>query len=156
MADEDSRDPGIPQGTGNRMGSLSNSSQSTEMPRNLILQGQRFPDFCIFSSRSHPSNKTLCKTSSYKTDGGATLLSEAWTRPQAPPPAPTTPSTGPSVELGPKPQPWGPGHPEAEAARQGGLLLKTPGGRGRFLRPGRLRSPPGPGPRPHGAVSCAG
>lgn len=52
------------------MGNLSNSSRSSEMPRNLILQEQRFPNFCIFSSRSHPPNKTVCKTSATKQTSG--------------------------------------------------------------------------------------
>lgn len=103
LADEDSRAPGIPQGMRNSMDSLSKGSRSLEMPRNLILPGQRFPNFCIFSSRSHPPNKPYAKPQAANTSGrgwgGGGLLSHV-----QPGPSPGLPPQHP--RLLPQDPPW--------------------------------------------------
>lgn len=115
-----------------------------------------FPNFCIFSSRSHPPNRPYAKPQAANRSGGHSGTCSPVLTPglPPPPPAPKAPSAGPSMELSLQCQTRGGGrggacHPAAEAARQGELFLKTPERCGCSPRPGRLRSPPEPGRPPH-------
>lgn len=140
------RDSGISKGMRNRMGSLSNCSQLSEMPRNLILQGQQFLNFCIFSSRSHPRTKLIQNLKLQNRSGGHPLQ-ESLSLPLAAPSS--TQDSCPRPLCGAQSKTQGLRGLAALGFRSGELLIKTPGGCGWSLRPGQLRFPPGPGPHPH-------